>query len=353
MFRSRRMHHRSIVARSFVRVLAVLGALASAGNASAEVFRKEDMLRGITISREQCIATEQALWLSVHGRDFCVRYYISTAGGEGPRPVVFLRGDQRVKLDLKAWSWLDTSEVKDTDTDAIMRTANGFSELAKTTAIYLSRPGLDGTSGNHTSRHTLLELQLMNAALDAIKQRHGFEGFHLAGQSGGSKLVGGLIGLRRDIACAVIGSGPLAPPSGGVKSADPGRTFFDPNQNISKVVQDRALRPILLTDKADTTVPVAQQTGYADRLRKAGRPIPQLFVQATDEHHHGVVSYAQLAAGGCVLGRSDEEITRAVSVMVKRNSEYNQRRQNEDKDKAAIQAAARQPAEGLAAAGKK
>jgi hypothetical protein len=120
------------------------------------------------------------------------------------------------------------------------------------------------------------------------------------------------------------------------------------------VVQDRALRLMLLTDKADTTVPVAQQTGYADRLRKAGRPIPQLFVQATDEHHHGVVSYAQLAAGGCVLGRSDEEIARAVSVMAKRNAEYNERRQNETKDKAAIQAAARQPAEGLAAAaGKK
>ena len=53
---------------------------------------------------------------------------------------------------------------------------------------------------------------MMNAALDAIKQRYGFEGFHLAGQSGGSKLVGGLIELRHDIACAVAGSGPLATP---------------------------------------------------------------------------------------------------------------------------------------------
>jgi hypothetical protein len=166
--------------------------------------------------------------------------------------------------------------VKDRDTDEFMRFADGFSKMAKTTAIYLARPGLDGTSGNHTSRHTLLELALMNAALDAIKQRFGYEGFHLAGQSGGSKLVAGMIGLRRDVACAVIGSGPLAPPSGAAKDADPGRTFFDPNQNLSEVVQDRALRIFVLTDKEDTRVPAAQQTGYANRLRKAGRPIPQL-----------------------------------------------------------------------------
>jgi len=49
--------------------------------------------------------------------------------------------------------------------------------MAKTTAIYLARIGIDGTSGNHVFRKTLLELHLMNAALDAIKQRHGFRGF--------------------------------------------------------------------------------------------------------------------------------------------------------------------------------
>src|SRR5262249_46350878 len=50
--------------------------------------------------------------------------------------------------------------------------------------------GVEGTSGDHRSRKTLLELHLMNAALDAIKQRYNFLGFHLVGQSGGSKLVG-------------------------------------------------------------------------------------------------------------------------------------------------------------------
>src|SRR6185369_16746722 len=102
----------------------------------------------------------------------------------------------------------------------------------KTTAIYLARIGVDGTSGDHKSRKTLLELHLMNAALDAIKRRYGFLGFHLVGQSGGSKLVGGLIGLRRDVACAVSGSGRLDDPGASKRDnrqahLDPGHSYFD------------------------------------------------------------------------------------------------------------------------------
>src|SRR6202051_1206758 len=189
--------------------LALLGALTAATGAGADIIKKEDMLHGVTTTRAQCAAIEQAVWLNVSGRDFCVRYYLSTAGGEGTRPVVFLQGDYFGRLDPKTWSWADPSDARDINTDDLMRMADGFSKLAKTTAIYLARIGVEGTSGNHTARKTLLELNMMNAALDAIKQRYGFEGFHLVGQSGGSKLVGGLVGLRPDVACAVSGLGPV------------------------------------------------------------------------------------------------------------------------------------------------
>jgi pimeloyl-ACP methyl ester carboxylesterase len=334
--------------------IALAGALLAATRAGAEIIKKEDMLRGIAITRAQCDATPQTLWLNLYGRDFCVRYYLSNAGGEGPRPVVFVDGDQHLKLNIKTWTWIDTSEAKDIDTDELMKTADRFSKMAKTTAIFVGRIGLGGTSGNHTSRHTLLELHLMNAALDALKQRYGFEGFHLAGQSGGSKLAGGLLGLRRDVACAALGSGPLATPPP-VKNPDPGRSFFDASQNLPLMAKDRLLRPFVITDKTDKTVPVAQQTGFVDRMRAAGRRVPQLFVEATDDEHHGVQRYTELVAGGCVLGRPDEEIARAVSTIVKRNVEYNERRRKEAGAKASILAAARQPAPdpSVATAGKK
>jgi hypothetical protein len=211
--------------------IALAGAVMAATGAEADIIKKEDMLRGITITRPQCAAIEQAVWVNASGRDFCVRYYLSTAGGEGTRPVVFIQGDYFGRLDPKTWNWADPSDARDINTDDLVRMADGFSKMTKTTAIYLARIGVEGTSGNHTARKTLLELNLMNAALDAIKQRHGFEGFHLVGQSGGAKLVGGLIGLRRDVACAVSGSGPLTTP-GGPKTTDPGRTFFDATRNI-------------------------------------------------------------------------------------------------------------------------
>jgi pimeloyl-ACP methyl ester carboxylesterase len=349
-----RASRRRMLPNGLLFAAALAGALVTATGAGAEIIKKEDMLRGVTTTHAQCDATPQTLWLNVDGRDFCVRYFLSTAGGEGSRPVVFLDGDQRVKLNIKTWSWLDTSEVKDFDTDDLMGIADGFSKLAKTTAIFVARIGLGGTSGNHTARHTLLELHLVNASLDALKQRYGFEGFHLAGQSGGSKLSGALLGLRRDIACAALGSAPLGPPTP-VKNSDPGRTFFDPMQNLSIAAKDHLQRPFVISDKTDKTVPVAQQTGFVDKMRAAGRKVPQFFVEATDDEHHGVLRYTELVAAGCVLGKSDEEIARAVALMVKRTAEYNEMRRKEAKAKDSILAAARQSAAdaAVAAGGKK
>jgi len=257
---------------------AMLGAFLGVTDAGAEIFKKEDLLRGVTITHQQCDATAQTLWLNVRGRDFCVRYYLSTAGGEGSRPVVFLDGDQLGKFNLKTWTWTDTSVARDRDTDELVSLADAFSKMAKTTAIFLARIGVDGTSGLHMSRKSLLELDLMNAALDAFKQRYKFEGFHLAGQSGGSKIMAGLIPLRHDIACAVFGSGRLSTPES-PKSSDPARSYFDVNiPAIAAVAKDHLLRPIVVTDKTDKRVPAESQIGFVDRMRKLGRQVPEFFV---------------------------------------------------------------------------
>jgi hypothetical protein len=321
--------------------IALAGALAPVTGASADIIKKDDMLRGITMTRAQCAAIPSTVWVNVSGRDFCVRYYLSTAGGEGSRPLVFIQGDYFGRLDPKTWNWADPSEAKDINTDDLMKMADGFSKLAKTTAIYLARIGVEGTSGNHTARKTVLELHLMNAALDAIKQRHGFEGFHLVGQSGGSKLVAGIAALRHDLACVVSGSGPLATP-GSPKAGDPARTFFDATQGIPQLAQNHALRMMLVSDPADKQVPIAQQTGFADKMRQAGHPIPQFMVEATDDHHHGVVMYAQLVAAGCVLGKTDAEIASAVGTLVQRTAEYEARRQKEATARLGVTAAVRQ-----------
>ncbi len=321
---------------------ALAAMLLPATKAGADIIRKDDMLRGITMTRQQCAAAPLTVWLTVYGHEHCVRYYVSTAGGEGARPVVFLQGDYFGNLDLTTRKWVNLVDAKDIDTRDLQKMADAFSRMTKTTAIYLGRIGVEGTSGNHMSRKTLLELHLMNGALDAIKQRHGFEGFHLVGQSGGSKLVGGLIGLRRDVACAVAGSGPMTVP-GTPRQTDPSRAYFDVVETVPALAQNRSMRLMLVTDPADKTVPLAQQAGFVEKMRRAGAHVPQFLVEATDDHHHGVVVYAQLIAAGCVLGRSDADISRAVSTMTKRAAEINVRKANEASAKAAGSIVQRQP----------
>ena len=46
------MHPMLVVIRRAPRTLVLLGAVVTAGSVDAEVFKKEDVLRGITISRE-------------------------------------------------------------------------------------------------------------------------------------------------------------------------------------------------------------------------------------------------------------------------------------------------------------
>jgi hypothetical protein len=319
---------------------AFAGALLIASPANAETIGKEEMLRGITMTQAQCVAIPQTVWVNAYGLNFCVRYYMSTAGGEGRHPVVFLDGDQLGPLDDKALQWKDHSKATDVDTADLMNSADSFSKMAKTTAIYLARIGVDGSSGDHRSRKTMLELQFVNAALDAIKQRHGFEGFHLAGQSGGSQLLAGLIGLRNDIVCAVAGSGQFLEIN---MRGDPARTYFNAAKFISDALQRRSLRLLVVTDPADKKVPAKMQTAYVQQFRNAGHPIPQFFVEGTDDKHHGVVQYTRLAVSGCVLGKSDMQIGRAIQTLVTRSVERNAQKQRETQAKARINLASQRP----------
>ena len=292
--------------------------LAAALPARAHIVPLADMLRGIQMTPAQCAALPSTLWLVVDRRPFCIRYYLSTAGGEGSHPVVFLQGDKLGRLNTRTGVFSPRPNDKDIDTDSLTRFADKLSRLTKTTAIYLARVGIDGSSGRHSIRHSMLELTVTNAALNALKQRHRFEGFHLIGQSGGSLLSGGMLALRNDIACAVIGSGPLAllkPPR---HSADPARDYFNVADAIPAIAQRRATRILVVTDPSDKKVPERSQTGFVQRLRQAGGQAEQFMVQATDENHHGVVVYAVTAAIGCLRGKSTQDIAQHIQRQVEK-----------------------------------
>ena len=165
----------------------------------------------------------------------------------------------------------------------------------------------------------MLELNVTNAALDAIKQRHGFDGFHLIGQSGGAMLVGGMLALRSDIGCAVIGSGRLADRTGRRAARPiPAPDYYNVADAVSAIAQKRATRILLVTDPQDSKVPEPTQTGFVQMLRQAGGQAEQILVEATDDDRHGVVAYSRTTAAGCMRGASTQEIARELYVQVQK-----------------------------------
>jgi hypothetical protein len=298
--------------------IALAGAAATATPAGADIVAVADMLRGISSTSAQCAATPAAVWITVKDRSFCMRYYLASSSNEDRKPIVFLQGDRLGVLNLKTGAYAVPANEQDINTDDLMRVAVALSRQAKTSAIYLARVGVEGSSGDHRLRHSVLELQATNAALDAIKQKHQFAGFHLLGQSGGAHLVAGLVALRQDVGCAVIGSGPLSPNRRPRPPDEPWLEHFNPASELAAIARNRASRIMVVTDPADKKVSARNQTAFVRMLEQTGRPIEQFMVQATDENRHGVVAYSRLALSGCLRGASTEEVTREVDKLVQR-----------------------------------
>lgn len=289
--------------------------------AQADIVPISDMLRGVIMTPAQCATKPQAVWLTLAGRDFCIRYYLSTVGGEGSRPVVLLYGDRLGKLNLKTGEFALTPFEKDLDTHTFVRTADSMSKQYKTTAIYIARPGIDGSSGDHRIRHTVLELNVTNAALAAIKQRHHFDGFHLIGHSGGSQLIGGILAQRSDIGCAVLGAGRLYRPERKRGSTDVMNDYFNAADMAAAIAQNSQSRVILVTDPEDKKVPEIAQTKFAQSLRMAGGQVEQFMVQATDENRHAIMTYSRVAAAGCLRADSTELIAQDLRRLVEKRLE--------------------------------
>ena len=308
----------SSTARGAFAAITLVMALATASSARADTVSVEDMVRGISKTAAQCAAIPQAAWITTTGHSYCMRYYLAEAGGEQRRPIVFLQGDRLGVLNMRTGVFAVPDNEKGINTDDLQRVALVLAKENKTTAIYLARVGIEGSSGDHRVRHSVLELNATNAALDAIKQQYHFDGFNLIGQSGGAHLVAGLLGLRQDIGCAVIGSGPLAPVRRSSPPADPALEHFNPASSVTAIARNRTPRIMVITDPDDKKVSAEKQTAFVRMLQLAGRPAEQYMVQAIDENRHGVVAYSRVALSGCLRGAKTEEIAQQVDKLVQR-----------------------------------
>src|SRR5262249_59770172 len=82
----------------------------------------------------------------------------------------------------------DQAEMNDYLTK-VRRALDLLAQKSGMDVVFVARPGVFGSSGNHGERRSPQEFLVLNRAVDLIKERHGYEQLVLAGQSGGSSVV--------------------------------------------------------------------------------------------------------------------------------------------------------------------
>lgn len=281
-----------------------------------DTFTAEGLLKGVQATAEQCAALPQAVWArTVAGTAECIRYWMAgpRPSGPAPRVLVYIPSDQMA---------FDRPEAGYTGRSA--QALQGLADAAGTRLgvpyILLSRPGIFGSSGEHTQRRRELEPRLMNAALDELKARHGVNEFVLVGLSGGGHIVASLLGWRSDIVCAVPASAVSSPRlrwQGLGRSTDL-TGFADSHEPIDHLPRSAAayhpkLRVFVLGDPKDGNVPWSTQTPLATRLKEVGVATELLTGEGSDSQRHVLGASAQQVGALCLKDAPTPEIQGAAA----------------------------------------
>src|SRR5512132_2684590 len=284
---------------------------ATAPNFEAEPFSSSELLRGKRITQAECAALPGAVWVAVDQQGECIRYYNATAGGSGPEAVVLVSSEvasTNARGELKPYDFyvkLSPAAMQDQSVR--------WSRSLRMPYIYLGRLGTYGSSGEYAKRRTTREIDLVSAALEAIKTRHGYSRLHLAGYSEGGHAAAALLARRTDVRCVVLVSSLLSVRS---RLAESGRDEdvtgnkhpVDPVALVDQVMKRSDLRIIVVTDPDDVVISARSQTAYVRRASAAGLPVQQIFAAASDVNAHNLLRTGLSAAANCARGVRENAI---------------------------------------------
>jgi len=266
------------------------------------------LTRGVIVDESQCKTLRNAAWVRVDGTGYCVRYWISTAGGSKDEAVVFVHGDLG---DPKTPGSLNRYSAHMT-AGRMQRDVQRWSRLYGGPYIAIGRLGALGSSGDHRKRRSLLEIRVVMAALDELKVRHGLKRFHLAGQSGGAHTVAGLTQMRADVGCAVMAAGGISQKT---RMRDSGRkidagikALYDPIDHVAAMQHQPGRRMIVMSDPDDQVVSFHSQREFAERVRAKGLPILHVSADSGTENFHGLHNESQSMAIDCAKDVDDSAL---------------------------------------------
>jgi pimeloyl-ACP methyl ester carboxylesterase len=194
--------------------------------------------------------------------------------------------------------------------------------------IFVARPGTYGSSGDHRRRRQPVEFHALDAALDALMQRHRLQRIVILGHSGGATAGAALLTMGRTrVACAVLTSGAygllerarllgqLARAAAPTPRA--ARSSTTRSTTCRGIARDPARRIVLIGSRDDRNTPFALQERFADAVAKAGHRI-EVQTHAAEpprvprphRPHRPAHRLAVRARGGAAVGRQGTRSTR-------------------------------------------
>ena len=287
---------------------------------STDTFTHEGLISGATATEAGCRALPDGLWADTGARRECLRY----AAGGTERPartaLVHFPGDPpgvayrfaggRAYVDGVSDFYEHTAESRRLAAEALAGALGGAP------VFLMGRPGMHGSSGDHAEdRHTRDEVLRLDAALDELKRRHGFQDFALSGFSSGGTIVANLLARRSDIRCAAIASAPLdltqfhRRRDGAVPDHFAMRNgrLADPMRSVGSIRSDATV--FVIGDTRDLKVPYAAWKVWEAAARRQGLRVQGAEITGTDrpelgarETYHITGVRALEAAHACAMG---------------------------------------------------
>lgn len=287
----------------------------SSAHLSLQPYR--DVLRREARSPSLCESVQNRIFVRHQMGTDCIAYIATTGRDQERRAVVFIDGD------LPPDRYSDVAGRS----RSLLSARHGLQRLSDTLKVRfvrIARLGLDGSSGNHANRRKPREIFAMSAAIDVLKAKLGLDEVVLAGQSRGSMIAASLLTLgRRDVSCAVLGSG-VFEHAQFVYDANPHihdritlsqleHSMYDPSHRVEGVARSPSRRIFVVGDVRDLRTHFDQQERFARALSAAGHHTRTIPVTNIDALHHGSTRYVLPIAALCARNVPDERIIRAAA----------------------------------------
>jgi len=286
------------------------------------LFSESDLISGTSTTKEACERQSHAVWVEHQLGTECIRYYPSggleqngAANGKAKVAVFYFHGDHLAgHTPLGNYGKITSQKLIDN--------MDGYYRKFKIPYILIGRPGVYGSSGQHTQRRRLKESYTLNAAVDAIKARYGLQQVVLAGQSGGAYTTAALLTLgRNDVMCAAASSGVYAVSElAEIKRAKsnlrskPGCDVtnycdaYEVIDHVDGVAMDPQRVFYLIGNPRDRNTVFYLQKRFADKLAAAGHRVEIIEAEGRGPDGHSLSHVSYPVAGACATGRDPREM---------------------------------------------